>query len=141
MRRKPSASHCVKKPPWLVYRPDSSVFFSGAQVLRISSVKLSAAGGLSITSSSPSWRKDTLAPSACTRSSVSPTPCRRSACAGCCALRSMRSLLATMVLAGSRSNTSSTLRMKNADGAYASRRTRVVLGSRMGRGLRWGSTR
>ena len=40
MRRKPSASHCVKKPPPEVYRPDSWVFFSGAQVLRISSVKL-----------------------------------------------------------------------------------------------------
>ena len=38
MRRKPSASHCVKKPPPEVYRPDSWVFFSGAQVLRISSV-------------------------------------------------------------------------------------------------------
>ena len=40
MRRKPSASHCVKKPPPEVYRPDSWVFFSGAQVLRISSAKL-----------------------------------------------------------------------------------------------------
>ena len=42
MRRKPSASHCVYKPPPLVYRPLSSVFLAGAQVLRISSVKLSA---------------------------------------------------------------------------------------------------
>ena len=29
MRRKPSASHCVKKVPWLTYRPMSWVFFSG----------------------------------------------------------------------------------------------------------------
>jgi hypothetical protein len=39
MRRNPSASHWVKKPPPLVYRPDSWVFFSGAQVFRISRVK------------------------------------------------------------------------------------------------------
>ena len=39
MRRKPSASHCVKKPPPEVYRPKSLVFFAGAQVLRISSAK------------------------------------------------------------------------------------------------------
>ena len=31
MRRKPSASHCVKKPPPLVYRPDSSVFLTRAR--------------------------------------------------------------------------------------------------------------
>jgi hypothetical protein len=49
MRRNPSASHWVKKPPPLVYRPDSWVFFSGAQVFRISRVKASAAGGLSMT--------------------------------------------------------------------------------------------
>ena len=121
MRRKPSASHCVKKPPPLVYRPDKAVFLSGAQVLRMSSVKLAAAGGLSMTSASVSTRNDTLCPSACTRSSVSPSPCRRSGWLAWsptkAALRSMRSLLPTMVLAGSRSKVSSALRMKNAGAA------------------------
>ncbi len=78
MRRKPSASHCVNSPEPELYSPDSWVFLSGAQVLRISSVKLSPAGGLSITSEpSASWRNDTLWPSAITRSSVKPSPCRR----------------------------------------------------------------
>jgi len=112
MRRKPSASHCVKKPPPLVYRPDSAVFLSGAQVLRISSTKRSAAGGLSITRSPPSWRNDTLAPSASTRSSVRSSPCRRSGPPAAAALRSTCRRLATMVFAGSRSNVSSTSRIQ-----------------------------
>ena len=114
MRRKPSASHCVQNIAGepLVYRPESSVFFSGLQVLRMSSVKASASGGLSMTRSPPSWRKLTLWPSACTRSSVRPSPCRRRGCRSTAALRSMRSRLVTMVLAGSRSNVSSAVLMK-----------------------------
>ena len=53
MRRKPWASHCVKKPPPLVYRPESSVFFSGQQLLRMTSSK--SRSGASMISSSPSW--------------------------------------------------------------------------------------
>ena len=37
MRRKPSASHWVKKESLLTYRPISLVFFAGAQVVKISS--------------------------------------------------------------------------------------------------------
>ena len=40
---------CVKKPPFEVYRPDSSVLASGAQVLRISSAKRSRSVGSSTT--------------------------------------------------------------------------------------------
>ena len=74
MRRKPSASHCVKKPPPEVYRPDSRVFFSGAQVLRISSVKLPS-GRLSMTSRPSSWRNDTDSPLTRQRVSVMSSPC------------------------------------------------------------------
>ena len=38
MRRKPSASHCVKKLPFDVYRPESSVLSFGAMRVSISSV-------------------------------------------------------------------------------------------------------
>ena len=118
MRRKPSASHCVNRPDPEVYRPDNCVLRSGAQVLRISSVKLSVAGGLSITSEpSVSWRNATLSPSAITRSSVSASPCRRSGCVPYAWLRSMCSLLATSVFAPSRSKVSSTLRIQNAGAA------------------------
>ena len=111
MRRKPCASHCVKKPPLDVYSPDSSVFFSGATVLRISSTNESAAGA-SITSCSSSWRNETLWPSTSTRSRFSPSPSSRSGSAGRSALRSIASLLETMVLAGSRSNVRSTVRTR-----------------------------
>jgi hypothetical protein len=86
MRRKPSASHCVKKPPPLVYRPDSWVFFSGAQVLRISSVKRSAFGRVVDHQLAAFVRNDTLSPSASTRSRFRPSPCRRSGCAGTAAV-------------------------------------------------------
>ena len=75
MRLKPSASHWVKKPPPLVYSPDSWVFLSGPQVLRISSVNTGLSGGLSITSRPGSWRNDTLSPSARQRSSTRSSPC------------------------------------------------------------------
>ena len=88
------------------------MFFSGAQVLRISSVKLSAAGGLSMISSPPSSRKDTLSPSASTRSSVRPSPCSRNGCGAAAGLRSTRMRLPTMVFAGSRSKLSSMLRIQ-----------------------------
>ena len=109
MRRKPCASHCVKKPPPEVYRPDSSVFFSGQIVLRISSVNASAAGA-SITSWPSSWRNETLWPSTSTRSRFRSSPSRRSGSAARDVLRSIASLLATMVLTGSRSNVRSTVR-------------------------------
>ena len=111
MRRKPSASHCVKKPPPEVYRPDSWVFFSGAQVLRISSVK-SPSGGLSMTSSPASLRNDTLCPLASTRSGSRSSPCRRSGPPVPAALRTTAMRLATMVRTGSRSKVSSTLRIQ-----------------------------
>ena len=42
MRRKPSASHCVKKLPLETYRPDNVVFSAGLQML--SSVNSNASG-------------------------------------------------------------------------------------------------
>ena len=111
MRRKPSASHWVNRPLSDENRPDSWVFLSGQQVLRMSSVKLSP-GGLSITSRPGSWRKLTLSPLACTRSRVMSSPCSFSGCGGSDRLRSITSRLPTMVLAGSRSKVSSTLRIQ-----------------------------
>ena len=112
MRRKPSASHCVKKPPPEVYSPDRCVFFSGAMVLRISSVNAPSAGGLSMTSEPSSWRKLTLSPLISTRSRFSSSPCSFSACAALPALRSSCMRLTTMVFAGSRSNVRSTVRIQ-----------------------------
>ena len=77
MRRKPWASHCVKKPPPEVYRPERWVFFSGAQVLRISSWKVSL-GSWSSTSCSPSMRKVAGSPLTITRVTVMSSPSRRS---------------------------------------------------------------
>jgi hypothetical protein len=104
----------VKKPPADVYRPDSSLFFSGAIVLRISSVNASEPAGGSITSRPSSWRNDTLWPSISTRRRLSSSPCRRSGSRSRLPLRSMRSLEETMVLAGSRSNVRSTVRIHQA---------------------------
>ena len=113
MRRKPSASHCVKRPPPLVYRPDSSVFLSGAQVLRISSVKLLGrrravddelavlvAERHALAVGLHAQQGQALAVQA-----QRPAAGRRR-CARCC------SRLATMVLAGSRSKLSSTSRIQ-----------------------------
>jgi hypothetical protein len=113
MRRKPSASHWVKKPPLEVYRPERAVFFSGAQVLRISSVKRSSAGGRSITSLPSAWRNDTLSPLISTRSRLSSSPCSSSAWPGGTAvLRSTCMRLVTSVLAASRSKARSTWRIQ-----------------------------
>ena len=111
MRRKPSASHCVKKPPPEVYRPDSWVFFSGAQVLRISSVNgpSGSSATLSITSCPASWRKDTLSPLTSTRVRFSSSPSRRRGCGASAVLRSSCMRLMTSVFAGSRSNVRSTV--------------------------------
>ena len=72
---------------------------------------------LSITSMPSSCRNDTLSPLACTRSRFSSSPCRRSGWAGTAVLRSICMRLMTRVLAGSRSNVRSTLRIQNAGGA------------------------
>ena len=116
MRRNPSASHCVKKPPPDVYRPDSWVFFSGAQVLRISS--MNGPGGTpcseSMTSMPSSCLNDTDSPLTSTRVRFSSAPCSFSGCAGTSTLRSSCMRLITSVFAGSRSNVRSTLRIQNA---------------------------
>jgi hypothetical protein len=54
MRRKPSASHWVKKLPFDVYRPDSSLLSFGAMRVSISSVQ--ASGRSAMTSLPPSMR-------------------------------------------------------------------------------------
>ena len=115
MRRKPSASHCVKKPPPEVYRPDSWVFFSGAQVLRISSVKRLGLRQV-VDHQHGRLRGGTTrtAPLTSTRVRFSSSPCRRSGCGGTAALRSSCIRLMTIVLAGSRSKVRSTVRIQNA---------------------------
>ena len=47
MRRKPSASHWVKKLPLEIYRPESSVLSFGAMRVSISSVPASGMSGIS----------------------------------------------------------------------------------------------
>ncbi len=110
MRRKPSASHCVKKVPWLTYRPMSCVFFSGTQIVKISRSKGSwPSGRLSSTSWVPSILKEQPAPLTSTRATLRSSPSRRKACAGTSGLRRRRILLSTRVLAGSRSKPRSTV--------------------------------
>jgi hypothetical protein len=116
MRRNPSASHCVNKPPFDVYRPDNCVLRSGAQVLRISS--MNGPSGtfcrLSSTSRPSSWRNDTLSPLTSTRSTDRSSPCNLSGCAGTPGLRSSCIRLVTSVRTGSRSKVRSTVLIQNA---------------------------
>ena len=115
----PAKPRRVKKPPFEVYRPVSWVFFSGAQVLRISSVNVP--GGTpcseSMTSMSSSCRNDTDSPLSSTRVRFSSSPCSFSGWAGTSALRSICMRLMTSVFAGSRSNVRSTRRIQNAGAA------------------------
>ena len=52
MRRKPSASHCVKKPSFDAYRPISLVFLRGSMRTTVSSVNASGTPGMVRCSSS-----------------------------------------------------------------------------------------
>ncbi len=116
MRRKPSASHCVKKLPLDTYRPDSVVFDSGAHAF-------------SIVSSNASGTFSTLRPCSCTRTascglpstrapiSTSASPISSKCGAGAASgLRRTRIVFVTIVRAGSRSNSSETVSIRNAGG-------------------------
>jgi hypothetical protein len=117
MRRKPSASHCVKNESLLTYRPISLVFLAGAQVVKISSSKGSLPSGRF---SSTSWPSSILNevpwPLTSTRERFSSSPSRRSACGGTSGLRRTRMRFSTRVLAGSRSKHSSTVSIQYAGG-------------------------
>ncbi|MOA38396.1 hypothetical protein D3C78_1600780 [compost metagenome] len=115
MRRKPSASHCVKNVPSLTYRPMSLVFFTGAQVVKISSsTGASPSGRFSSTSALPSILNDVPWPLTITRARLSSSPSRRKALAGTSGLRRTRMRLSTRVLAGSRSKVRSTVSIHQA---------------------------
>ena len=115
MRRKPSASHCVKNESLLTYRPISLVFLAGAQVVKISSSNGSSPSGRF---SSTSWLSSSLNevpwPFTSTRARFSSSPSSRSGCAGTSRLRRSFILLSTRVLAGSRSKHSSTVSIQKA---------------------------
>ena len=116
MRRKPSASHCVKKLPLDTYSPDSVVFWSGAHALSI--VSANASGTFS-----------TVSPCSCARTAVQRAPsyqapmnssaspissrCGVYAASG---LRRTRIVFLTIVRAGASSNSSSTESMRKAGG-------------------------
>ena len=118
MRRKPSASHWVKKSPPLMNRPMSLEFFSGLQVVKISRSKgASPSGRFSSTSCSPSMRKLQPWPFSSTRERFSSSPSSLSGCAGTAGLRRSVILFSTRVLAGSRSKVRSTVSIQNAGGA------------------------
>ena len=115
MRRKPSASHCVKNESLLTYRPMSLVFLLGAQVVKISSSKGSLPAGRF---SSTSWLFSSLNevpwPATSTRARFSSSPSSRSGCGAASGLRRTRMRLRTRVFAGSRSKVSSTVSIQNA---------------------------
>ena len=115
MRRKPSASHCVKNESLLTYRPISLVFLAGVQVVRISSSNGASPSGRF---SSTSWLFSSLNeapwPFTSTRARSSSSPSSRNACAGTSRLRRSFILFSTRVLAGSRSKHNSTLSIQNA---------------------------
>ena len=101
MRRKPSASHWVKKESLLTYRPISWVFLTGAQVVKISSSKGSAPSGrFSSTSWLPSILNEVPAPLTSTRARFSSSPCRRSGCAGHVRVAAQRHLVEHAGLGG-----------------------------------------
>ena len=80
MRRKPCASHCVKKDAWLTYKPESWVFLLGLQVVKISSVKTSLPSGrFSSTSTSPSILNEVPWPLTSTRDKFNSSPSKRNA--------------------------------------------------------------
>ncbi|MNT21217.1 hypothetical protein D3C72_1565490 [compost metagenome] len=110
MRRKPSASHCVKKVPWLTYRPMSCVFLAGQQVVKISSAKGSLPSGkFSSTRRAPSILNEVPWPLTSTRAKFRSSPSSLSGCAATSGLRRSVMRLSTRVLFGSRSKVSSTL--------------------------------
>ncbi len=118
MRLKPSASHWVKKVPWLTYKPISWVFFSGLQVVKISRSKASVPSGrFSNTSWLPSILNEVPPPLTSTRAKLRSSPSRRSACVATSGLRRRRILLSTRVLVGSRSNVRSTVSIQKAGAA------------------------
>jgi len=99
-------------------RPISLLFFSGAQVVKISSSNGSSpAGRFSSTRVWPSRRNEQAWPPSMTRERFSSSPSSRSGCAGTPGLRRRRMRLSTRVLAGSRSMASSTLSIQKAGGA------------------------
>ena len=115
MRRKPSASHWVKKESLLTYKPMSLVFFTGTQVVKISSAKGSVPSGrFSSTSWLPSILKLVPWPLTSTRARFSSSPSRRSGWACTSGLRRRVILLSTRVLEGSRSKLRSTVSIQNA---------------------------
>jgi len=110
MRRKPSASHCVKKVPWLTYRPIRCVFLAGQQVVKISSAKASVpVGRFSSTRREPSILNEVPWPLTSTRARFSSSPSSFRGCSATSGLRRSVMRLSTRVLAGSRSKVSSTL--------------------------------
>ncbi len=117
MRRKPSASHCVKKLPPDTYRPDSVVFAAGLQMLVSVSSKLSG----TLSSGRPCSCACALANgwpsiSALTNSSCSPISSRCDA-RDASGLRRTRIVFLTTVRSGTRSNSSATVSIRKAGGA------------------------
>ena len=115
MRRKPSASHCVKNESLLTYKPMSLVFFAGLQVVKISRSKASVPSGkFSSTNWLPSILNEVPWPFTNTRARLSSSPSKRRGCAATSGLRRTRIWLSTRVLAGSRSNVRSTVSIQYA---------------------------
>ncbi|MNT00206.1 hypothetical protein D3C72_1346300 [compost metagenome] len=115
MRRKPSASHWVKKLPLDTYRPDSVVLAAGWQAVTISS--LPCAGRPGMVSVPASWvALATGLPSRLTPISSSSSPHSTSGASGAPAWRAKLSVLVTTVRWGSSSSTSSAWSMANGGG-------------------------
>jgi hypothetical protein len=115
MRRKPSASHCVKNESLLTYRPISLVFLAGAQVVKISRSKARVAFRQVFQHQLAAVHLELRPwPLTSTRARFSSSPSRRSGWAATSGLRRRRILLSTRVLAGSRSKVRSTVSIQKA---------------------------
>ncbi|MNT69119.1 hypothetical protein D3C72_2074100 [compost metagenome] len=117
MRRKPSASHCVKKLWFDTYRPDKDVLSCGANMVSISSSTSSGAFGMvSMPAVSLYCDGFSTLPFRRTITSSICSPCNSMLRLVLAGLWRMRIRLATTVRAGSRSKPSSTLSTRKLGG-------------------------
>ena len=122
MRRKPSASHCVKYPSLLRYRPESAVFVSGS--MRTTVVMCAASpvsGRLRPLSLSVYAEASSATPSTATETSAIASPSSHSAAAGTSGLRRIRKSAVTRAWSSWMAMTRSTVSTHHAGGVYWSR--------------------
>ena len=119
MRRKPSASHCVKKPSFEAYSPISFVFLRGSIRTTVSSANASGTDGMVRCAASSAYSDAaSVRPSSATDSSRSSSPSRTSGARASFAagLRRTASFARTRAKSSRISTSRSTVEIRNAGG-------------------------